>query len=277
MGKVPGWSALRRELAKMGFSRRSAVIGLDFDGTLAPLARRPDLVRLPRPTRRLLGRLARTPGLRLAVLSGRRLKDVASRTGVRNIFYSGNHGFEIRGPGLSWRHPKARSGARGLKALAQEIRSRLAAFPGAFLEDKELTLCVHVREMDPRRNRALGSLLEGILGARLRGMRLSRGKKSWEIGPRLRWDKGRALLKIARPARPGKRLLFVGDDRTDEAGFRTLGRRAFTVKVGGGETAARYRLKNPAAVRRLLEFLAGVGGRQARVRTSVLPERPVSR
>lgn len=73
------------------------------------------------------------------------------------------------------------------------------------------------------------------------------------------WSKGHALLKIARDAGRAKRVLFVGDDRTDEEGFRILGSRVITVKVGrAGKTSARFRLGRQEEVRRLLELLVAV-------------------
>jgi trehalose 6-phosphate phosphatase len=52
-------------------------------------------------------------------------------------------------------------------------------------------------------------------------------------------------------------VLFVGDDVTDETAFVRLRDSDVGVKVGPGETAARYRVEDPEAVTELLEFLVG--------------------
>jgi trehalose 6-phosphate phosphatase len=58
------------------------------------------------------------------------------------------------------------------------------------------------------------------------------------------------------PDGAAERTLYVGDDETDEDAFRALPS-AVTARVGDRdvETAARYRLADPAEVYRLLEAL----------------------
>lgn len=251
-----GWRELQRTLRDAAARPGSWLIGLDFDGTLSPLARRPDLARLTEPTRRLLVRLARSPEVSLAFISGRSLRDIVNRIGLRGARYAGNHGLEIRGPGAAWRHPKAVSAAADLRALSRGLGSAVKAFPGAFVEDKRLTLSVHHRGMAPRHEEALAKLLARSLTPFALRLKLARGKKTWEVRPRASWNKGNALLKIARSLGRLNHVLFVGDDRTDEEGFRVLGPRAVTVKVGGaGKTAARFRLRRQGDVVRLLERL----------------------
>jgi trehalose 6-phosphate phosphatase len=50
--------------------------------------------------------------------------------------------------------------------------------------------------------------------------------------------------------------VYLGDDRTDEDAFRVLSPSDLAVKVGEGETAARYRVADPAAAVLLFETLA---------------------
>ncbi len=247
---------LRRALERTARPWRGALLGLDFDGTLAPLARRPELARLPKATKRLLARLARTPGVRLAILSGRALPDLRKQVGLPGVFYSGNHGLEIRGPGLAWKHPAAVRCSPRLRFLLRSLSPRMKAFPGAFIEDKGLTLAVHTRQMKTGGGVALRKLLKRELAASGGDWLLAEGKKTWEIRPRADWNKGLALLKIAGSRGGGPPVIFIGDDRTDEEGFRSLGPRALTIKVGGtGGTHARYRLSGPASIAAFLEEL----------------------
>ncbi|MCZ6465604.1 MAG: hypothetical protein O7A09_14835, partial [Proteobacteria bacterium] len=84
-----------------------------------------------------------------------------------------------------------------------------------------------------------------------------------EARPPIGWDKGRAALHILR-ARYGLgwselvRVIYVGDDQTDEDAFRFLSGLAATFRVGPADSlsAATRRLPNVAAVQSLLAWLA---------------------
>lgn len=220
----------------MGLKSR-LLIGLDLDGTLVALRPRPGQVRLPPSTRRLLSRLARRPGVSVAIVSGRALPDLRRRAAAPGVLLGGNHGLELPG----WVHPAARRARPRLEAALRELR---AALPRLLIEDKRWSLSVH--------DRRGAAQAEVAAVARRRRLRLRRGKKVLELLPAADWHKGHALRKLA----AGGRILYIGDDATDEEAFRSLGRGALTVKVGEGRTAARYRLADVGAVRRLLAALA---------------------
>ncbi|MGH7361795.1 MAG: trehalose-phosphatase, partial [Candidatus Methylomirabilales bacterium] len=128
---------------------------LDFDGTLAPIVRRPEAARLAPAVRDALRRLAGNPHVTLTVLSGRSLPDITRRVGVKGIIYGGCHGLEIDGPGLRFRHPLASSIRRRIRMAAAVLDRVIPQFPGAHLEQKGLALAVHYRGVRPSR---LGTL-----------------------------------------------------------------------------------------------------------------------
>ena len=232
-------------------------MGLDFDGTLSPLVARPDWARLPEDTRRVLRVLARRPGIRIAFVSGRELGDVKRLVGIRGCFYAGNHGLEIEGPGAAWKHPRALRALPVIREARRRLGRELAGLRGVLLEDKGLTLTVHYRmagrEQARRAAEAVRSVAESYPGA----LRVAGAKKALELRPAARWDKGHSLRRIAGPRMPAGSILFIGDDQTDESGFRTLGPRAITVRVGGsGPSSARHRLRGIPDVLRLLRALA---------------------
>lgn len=247
-----------------GWRRSGAlVLLLDFDGTLAPIVSHPDMAAMPPSTRAALDRLMARPGVTVAIVSGRGLGDVRGRAGVPGIAYAGNHGMEIEGPGLRRTHPEAVAARPALEAVAAEVGPALAQIPGAFLEDKGLTLSIHFRLANPEREDDVRALVADA-AARRDDVKVTEGKKVLEVRPRVEWDKGKAVLFLLEQVRPPQDapVLYLGDDRTDEDAFRALAgwsdsaEGVLVAEQPPQETAARSRLRDPEEVGKLFEALA---------------------
>src|SRR5204862_268023 len=96
--------AVQRMLAPWLALRSTVALFLDYDGTLTPIVPSPEDAHLSEAARQSLEQAARTPNLDIVIVSGRALADVQQRVGVPGLTYVGNHGFEIEGPGISFRH-----------------------------------------------------------------------------------------------------------------------------------------------------------------------------
>ncbi len=131
--------------------------------------------------------------------------------------------------------------------LVAAIETALADFPGCWLERKGPVLAVHYRAA-PDAGPDLGARLAPLVAA-VPGYGLHGGKMIWEAKPEGR-DKGRALRRLMQqPPFAGRRPVMVGDDVTDEDGFRAaLALGGSAVKVGPGETLAPHRLADVDAV-----------------------------
>jgi trehalose 6-phosphate synthase/phosphatase len=232
---------------------------LDYDGTLASIAPRPEAVRMDPAATEALAAAATAAHVDVTVVSGRSVADLRDAIPVPEITLVGNHGFEIDGPGLRWRHPEAVA-ARG---ALEEAARRLDALgeQGAWLEDKGLTLSWHLRPM-AEEARARAARRGAAVIERL-GLHATHGKEVVEARPAVRWHKGLAVLQVlgARygdewPARV--RALCFGDDRTDEDMFRSLSGLGRSIRVGHSTepTAATDLLPDPAAVARVVRWLA---------------------
>ena len=214
--RVPGWADAWRRTGRL-------VLLLDFDGTLAPIVDRPELAAMPETTRRALERLMARPGVEVAVVSGRGLADARERAAIPGIAYAGNHGMEIHGPGIDRIHPEAAAARPVLERAARALEEAIASIPGAFVEDKTLTLSVHFRLAPRDRVDALHEIVRRV-AAPLEGVHLTEGKQVIEVRPYVDWNKGKAALFLLDQMRPppAAPILYFGDDRTDEDAFRAL-------------------------------------------------------
>lgn len=247
------------ELARQIDQAGSLLLGLDFDGTLTPIRPRPDDVILAEPVRAVLARLASLHRVTLLIISGRSLVDVASRVGLPELIYAGNHGLEIRGPSLVFMEPTAAALADRLRELTTRLETLLAEIPGVLVEPKGLTASVHYRNVAPEQRDHLARIVHETVAKDTTRFVLTTGHSVWEIRPPVHWNKGDALQWMIRQLEDGSPPLvfYLGDDRTDEDAFARLPD-GVTVRIGSPEapTLARYRLPDPSSVHVFLEWLA---------------------
>lgn len=246
--------------------RQANYVGLlfDFDGTLSPIANRPEIPRLSPLYRKILHDLSRNSQVAVGIISGRGLRDLQKRVGIRGLYYAGNHGLELRGPRLRFLHPGAAAARPVLVRIARQLRKRLGGIPGTLVEDKTLSLSFHFRRVARAHHATVQDLFMHTVTPDLkRGkIRVTRGKMVLEVRPAVKWDKGSAVTLIRRSIEreqlPRKSLLcYLGDDETDEAAFASLRANDLAVFVGGRKraSAASYYLRDPAEV---VEFLRRV-------------------
>ena len=233
--------------------RRLAVF-LDYDGTLSPIAPRPEMATLPEETREVVRRLAqRYP---VAILSGRGREDVTSLVGLEGLSYAGSHGYDIAGPGI--RHEVGEGIPARIDSAAEALRRELKEIEGVLIEPKRFALSIHfrlAREEDlPRIERAVDEVASSHPG-----LRKGHGKKLFELRPSLDWDKGQALLWMMDALNLFAEVpLYLGDDITDEDAFRVVEKQGIGILVAEEPrpTAAAYGLRDPGEVRLFLEWLA---------------------
>jgi trehalose 6-phosphate phosphatase len=235
----------------------SLLLLLDFDGTLAPIVPRPVLAALPESARQVLNELAVLSDVTTAIVSGRALEDVRQRVGIHGLIYAGNHGLEIEGCGLLFKHPRAVELISTVRKVSSTIRARASAFEGVEVEDKVLTTSVHHRRTSPRERVELTRLVGDLVPPDDPHIEVREGKMVHEIRPRVDWDKGNAVAWIQNQLGLAKALKVVaGDDMTDESAFLAFDD-AITICVDPRRpTAASYRARDPEDVCALLAWIA---------------------
>lgn len=199
---------------------------LDYDGTLTPIVKKPEFAILSIRTKDILQNISRLSKCRLCIVSGRSLKDIKKRVGMRGICYVGNHGLEAECPNFRYTNPYAFKCADIIDEIHKKLLIETKSIRGIVIENKGLTETVHYRMVHDKDLPKLRKIFRKTVDFYLSNgrIRTSRNKKTLEILPNTDWNKGKVVLKIlSYAALKGSILpIYIGDDRTDEDAFRAL-------------------------------------------------------
>lgn len=242
--------ALARNLA----AHPSVVFALDYDGTLVPIMRTPELA-IPDPALcELLDRLARLNGVRVCVVSGRAQASLSAWLDALPIDLIAEHGVWSRNWGSAWQCHVDPTTLDWLSDARGILETYVERAPGAFLEEKTAGLAWHYRNVDPY----LGVLLARELRVHLvrhfaqAPVSILAGRKVLEMRPQ-GLEKGSAARDWLGLFQTGAAVAAAGDDRTDEDLFAALPDGSLSLCAGTLTTRAGYRVSGPEQVRRFLQ------------------------
>jgi trehalose-phosphatase len=237
----------------------------DYDGTLTPIVNKPELAVLPQEIKKLLRKLAKNHRYTVGIISGRALADLKSKVGLEGVIYAGNHGLEIEGFGSNFLEPIAEEMRPFLQMLHQALSVTFRGIRGVFVEDKGLTLSVHYRSVGHSDEIILKDAFRRVTDPlHVTGrIKVTQGKRVYEIRPPVDWDKGKAIAWLMAKftevrGRGGALPIYLGDDLTDEDGFKVIEKNdGISIFVGEGslQSAAHYFLKSPEEVAQFLKML----------------------
>lgn len=241
------------------------LVASDFDGVLAPLVDDPSQSRpLPQASSALARIAAVGPHAVLALVSGRDLVTLVDLSGpppgTRLI---GSHGAELGrinpgpaiGPAPNLTHTPVKLSTEQstqLTALAAGLEQIASGAQGAWVEHKPAAAVLHTRLAAPEEAEAASNRARE-LGEQI-GVRGLTGKNVVEFAV-IKTTKGIALTAL-RGEINAARVFYMGDDVTDEHAFARLTPDDFTVRVGPGDTLARFRVRDLDDAAQLLEDLA---------------------
>lgn len=189
---------------------RGASLFLDFDGTLVPLAARPELVSVDARLAGLIARLSATLDRRIAVVSGRSVEGVVALFGALPLTIAGSHGVEVRWHDGAMSLPERPAALDRILPIMTDFANTA---PGLLVETKALGIALHYRGA-PEQQAAAHALAQSL--ADETGLHLQTGKMMVELRTGGA-DKGSALrVLMAVPPMAGHRPVFLGDDDTDE-------------------------------------------------------------
>ena len=270
---VPDGIPAKGRLARMGNGngRRKKpttgwLLASDFDGTLAPLVDDPKsstMTRAARTAVEQLHALAQEAPVRLAFVSGRDLSDLAERTvAPEGTFLVGSHGAEAGRATptgvdqVPFQLTTVQSGQ--LDALVAGFESAVSGREGAWVQVKPAAAVVHTRLASVDDAAAITVAADEV-AANL-GLPVMHGKDVVEVSV-VTTSKGEALRRLrgtvaAELGVEKVRVLYAGDDTTDEQAFGALEAGDLSIKVGTGDTLASHRVPDPDALAAVLAGLA---------------------
>lgn len=221
------------------------LIASDFDGTLAEIVEDPDLATPLARSKAALEALADTQDTTVAVISGRRRSELVERFDHPSFLLIGEHGAD-KGEGTG---PESEALAEA-RVLVDDLAART---PGAKAEHKTRSVGFHYR-LVANPDAAVGELRR--IAAGIPGIRIVEGKKIAELTDSA-VDKGAALIELRRRISPD-RVVFMGDDITDETAFAVLNDDDVGIHVGVGPSLAGVTVPDPSSLADLLDTLVAL-------------------
>ncbi|MFD4676436.1 trehalose-phosphatase [Lentzea sp. NPDC058450] len=220
------------------------LLACDYDGTLAPVAARPEQAVPDREAVAVLRRIAVLPDTTTAVISGRALRDLALLSRLPGeVRLVGSHGAEFDAGFVHEPRPREQ---RLLADLRRVITDGVARYSSpAVVEVKPLSVAVHHGRCRPQEARWLLAQLRTGPGG-WEGVRVTEGRRVIEFSV-VPADKGKAL-DVLRHRAGATAVAFLGDDAADEKAFAQLSGNDVGIRVGDGDTVAAHRIEGTAMV-----------------------------
>jgi len=233
------------------YKTKKRIIFLDYDGTLVGFKSNiaqayPDLELFS-----IIDKLTEDPANEVVLISGRKHQNLGEWFGDKNVYLVAEHGAWYKEQNKPW-HKITGLSDSWKQDISPILETYVDRTPGSFIEEKTYSLVWHYRNAQ----KGLGELRASELMNNLKylasdkGLQLLPGDKVLEV-KNMEISKGKAALLLVEKDNYDFIVAF-GDDYTDEDVFRSLPDNAVTIKVGSNVSAAKFYLRNPAEVRKLL-------------------------
>lgn len=241
----------------------------DLDGTLAPIASKPSMVKLESKTLEILEEIQKNNRVQFVVVSGR------DRDFLQNEFIKNNqfkfplaacHGAYSYSPeNHEWNNLIEHDSTKWKDGIIDILRLYTSRTPESFLEDKGHAVTWHYRNSPPEFADFLANKLFIELEESLTSLpaQVTRGKKVIEVKS-LHASKGFFVQQwLEKQEYQPDVVIALGDDTTDEDMFEFLQNKSdisdYCIKIGEDKTFAQYSIKEQSSVDQFLEnFLHSV-------------------
>ncbi|KAJ4803055.1 Trehalose 6-phosphate phosphatase [Rhynchospora pubera] len=280
MMKYPSALTSFEQITTYASGKRIALF-LDYDGTLSPIVDNPENAIMSDEMRISVKNVAKY--FPTAIISGRSRDKVFEFVKLTELYYAGSHGMDIMGPvrnnDTQGSHPNSirttdsqgkevnlfQPASEFLPMIDEVFRTLIEKtkdIKGSSVENNKFCVSVHYRNVAMEDYGRVDQCVKEVI-ANYPRLRLTSGRKVFEVRPRIDWNKGKAVeflleslgLSDCNDVLP----IYVGDDRTDEDAFKVLRERncgyGILVSSVPKDTDAFYSLKDPSEVMEFLKSL----------------------
>jgi len=245
----------KTELVQRYRKAKKRLIFLDYDGTLMGFQPKPEQAAPDSELLDILNTLKKDKRNRIVIISGRDKDTLQNWLGDLDISLVASHGLWIKDEGHEDWVLTEKLDSQWKEEFHALLEVTMDRTPGSLIEEKEYSLAWHYRKCEPELAQIrLMELKDALLSLTSKGnLGLLEGDKVLEIKDTT-VNKGRTAGHFLTESN-WDFILGAGDDRTDEDLFAILDEDDYSIKIGTGESKARYYVRNPGDFRNLLTEL----------------------
>ncbi len=229
------------------------IIFLDYDGTLVPFAKYPELATIDLSTFDIVKELAKDVKNTVVIISGRGKDFLEKQFEGANVTLVAEHGYFIRPVNENWTATLS-SDPKWKEDVLPILTEYVNRCNGTFLEEKTGSIAWHYRNTDADFAQLWLHELRDDLAEIIRhktDFEILEGNKVLEV-KNGRFDKGQAATSLIKTENFDF-FLAAGDDKTDEYLFRAMPESAITIKIGLSPSLAKYNISNSIGLLTLLK------------------------
>ena len=250
---LPATREISADVISRGFAAEKIGVFLDYDGTLAELKKRPSDALPDAEINKLFSKLENAKPIDVFIISGRTREDMDQWFSQYEFNLIAEHGYYYKHLNANkWIEFDPQAELSWKNQIIDILQLYTGMTPGSFIEEKTSSVVWHYRNSDPEFGTWKAHQLTTELYEMLSNLpvEIHHGKKIVEVSS-IQINKG-IVLEHFMLLNKYDTVLCAGDDETDESMFRLTGDNIISVKIGTGNTAARFRVPSPKAFRYLL-------------------------
>jgi trehalose 6-phosphate synthase/phosphatase len=232
------------------------ILFLDYDGTLVPFAKYPELATIDRRTLGIIKKLSNDTKNQVVIISGREKKFLEMQFADINVNLIAEHGFYCRKGNGEW-EATINTETNWKEAILPIMDEYVNRCNGTFIEEKTGSIAWHYRNADSDfallRLHELKDDLSEIIRHKS-DFEILEGHKVLEVKSG-KYDKGQAANAMVANEKYNF-ILAAGDDKTDEFLFKALPDTTCSIRIGLNPSFAKYNIIEISSFLNLLERLA---------------------